>query len=199
MKKSSPARSRLALVGLTLGLLAALALALAVLGPGRRISYTVPGLPGSDTAKPIELAARPGRPPAQPLEFTAADGRRLSLDEFRGRVVLVNLWATWCPPCIAEMPALDALEARLGGGDFQVVAVSLDRGGEAAVRQWFARTGIGHLAIFNADPAHLPNALLPTSLLLDREGKVAWQGLGARAWDKSDAVSEVEKLIAEGR
>src|SRR3989304_5648179 len=67
--------------------------------------------------------------PASDAAFEDGAGRRLTLADFRGRVVLLNFWATWCGPCVVEMPSLDRLQARLGGADFTVVALSQDRGG----------------------------------------------------------------------
>ncbi|MGH6887210.1 MAG: TlpA disulfide reductase family protein, partial [Geminicoccales bacterium] len=82
----------------------------------------------------------PGRPaPIEP--FFDADGKEATLHDFGGKVVLLNLWATWCAPCIKELPSLDRLQAQLGGDRFQVVAVSVDRRGAEAVRPYFEKLG----------------------------------------------------------
>ncbi|MGE5546699.1 MAG: TlpA disulfide reductase family protein [Solirubrobacterales bacterium] len=189
--------TRLALVGAGLALLAALAVALWVVIPERPISYT-----GSSTNPSLTAAigARPvaERPAAPPLAFADADGHPRTLGEFRGKVVLVNLWATWCPPCVAEMPSIAELQRRLGGERFQVVAVALDRGGAPAVARWFHRNGIDALALYTGNPADYPDALLPTSLLVDAEGRVAWDGFGAKDWAGERAIATVEAVI-EGR
>jgi thiol-disulfide isomerase/thioredoxin len=98
------------------------------------------------------------------------------LDAFRGRVVLLNLWATWCPPCIRELPALDRLAGRLGGDDFAVVTLALDAGGAAVAAPFFERLEIRHLPLY-VDPARgigesLPDDVLPASFFLDREGRL---------------------------
>ena len=74
--------------------------------------------------------------------FVDGDGRNLTLADFEGRVVLLNIWATWCPPCREEMPTLDALQARLGGSDFHVLPLSIDRAGLEPVRRFYRETGM---------------------------------------------------------
>ncbi|MDA8232030.1 MAG: TlpA disulfide reductase family protein [Magnetospirillum sp.] len=196
MKISERNGRPLALAGIGLALMAVAAAALALLGHGPGISYT------GSTANPSgsgALAALPAasRPEAQPLRFTGLDGRPLTLADFRGRTVLVNLWATWCPPCVSEMPDLDALQGTLGSGRFQVVAVSLDRGGTGAAERWFGKNGIRHLAVYNADPTQFPDAMLPTSFLIDAKGRVAWHGLGVQDWTSPTVTAEIRKIVAE--
>ncbi len=83
------------------------------------------------------------------LAFIDADGKTRRLSEWRGRMVVLNLWATWCAPCKAEMPSLDRLEAKLGGSDFAVVALSMDRGGMKEPAAFLAREGLSHLQLYN--------------------------------------------------
>jgi thiol-disulfide isomerase/thioredoxin len=85
--------------------------------------------------------------------FRDIDGRTISFDQFRGRAALVNLWATWCAPCVAEMPALDRLQARLGGTRFAVVAIALDTDGLTRVAAFFRQRDLAHLQIY-LDPEH---------------------------------------------
>jgi thiol-disulfide isomerase/thioredoxin len=125
--------------------------------------------------------------PALDVDFVDAAGAPVSLAAWRGRVVLVNLWATWCAPCIEEMPALDRVQAKLGGPDFAVVAIAVDRQGERVVRPFFEKLGLAHL-VLHLDPANaslraLEARGLPVSVLLDREGRERGRVLGAAAWD----------------
>jgi len=191
--KSGPSAPTVTLAVLALLLAAAAGVAVAVLGT----SYTEP--PGNPSpSEPLIAAAAPAkRPPAPALAFTDAAGRRLGLGQFRGKVVLVNLWATWCPPCVAEMPSLNRLQTELGGERFQVLAVSLDKGGAAIVRRWYEHAGLQALPIYNAHAADFPGALLPTSLLIDGEGRVAWRGEGAFDWSGAEATAAVRALLAE--
>jgi thiol-disulfide isomerase/thioredoxin len=112
-------------------------------------------------------------------------------------VLLVNLWATWCPPCVAEMPSIAALTQQLGGEGFQVLAIALDRGGAPVVARWYERNAITTLPIHLGNTADYQGALLPTSYLIDKSGKVAWQGSGAKDWASPEAVTVVKQLMAE--
>lgn len=187
---------RIALIALALAGAGAL---VAKLGSDGGLNYTEPrGNPSVTPGAPIAPIAAAARQPAKDFAFTDEAGRPLRLAEFKGRVVLVNLWATWCPPCIAEMPSLDGLAARLGSPRFQVVAVSLDRGGAGIVRRWFDRTGIRSLTLYTASAGQFVDAVLPTSMLIDGDGRIAWQGHGAYDWEGPEAVGAVEALLAEG-
>lgn len=137
--------------------------------------------------------------PAPETGFTDESGKSLTLADLRGKVLLVNLWATWCAPCVEEMPALDALQAKLGGRDFQVLAVSTDRGGAKQVRPFYEKHGLKRLAIYLDPKTALTRALgakgLPTSILIDREGKMVGQLVGAAAWDSLDAVALIRHYM----
>ena len=139
-------------------------------------------------------------PCALPLDtpFQNAAGDRLTLADFAGKVVLVNLWATWCPPCIREMPSLDRLHQALGGEEFEVVAISNDLGSTDRPRQWLARSGLRALA-FYADPRGatmqtLQAPGLPTSLLLDRDGRELARLTGATEWDSPRMITRIRAL-----
>src|SRR3989304_1536989 len=80
--------------------------------------------------------------------FSDGDGQSVKLSSFRGKVVLLNVWATWCPPCRKEMPTLDRLQAKLGGARFEVVALSIDRGGPSVVRSFYDEIEITALRIY---------------------------------------------------
>lgn len=196
MKQTTNTR-RMVLVAALLILAATAGVIVAMLGSGGRLSYTEPS--GNPSVSGLTMAAAdPGqRLPAPTFAFTDSTGATRHLVDFKGKVVLVNLWATWCPPCVAEMPDLDALQGQLGGTDFQVVAISLDRGGKAIVERWFSRADIRHLAVHNANAADFPGALLPTSLLLDQQGRVAWSGSGIYGWTGDEALGMIRAVMAE--
>lgn len=206
MKKMNKG-SRVAIAGALLALAAVAIVALPAPEPGRPTSYT--GSPPNPSQSP-SLNQSPGgqgmailavpvseRPRAGQLDFVDAHGNPMSLNDFAGRVVLLNLWATWCPPCVAEMPALNALEQELGGDAFRVVAVSLDRGGAEVAARWLERAGLTALTVYAANPADHPGAALPTSVLIDAKGRVAWKGTGARDWEAPEAIEVVRRVIAE--
>lgn len=195
--KQTPRTRRTILVAAVLILAAAAGVGTAMLGSGGRLSYTEPFPNPSVSGRALAVAPPERRGSPQDFTFTDGNGTVGNLSGLKGRVVLVNLWATWCPPCVAEMPDLDALQGQLGGSGFQVVAVSLDRGGKAIVERWFERAGIHNLAIHNANPADFPNALLPTSILLDKQGRVVWTGAGIYAWTGDEALGVIKAVMAE--
>lgn len=136
-----------------------------------------------------------------PLAFVDADGRALTLSDFRDRIVLLNVWATWCLPCREEMPTLDRLQGRLGGEDFHVLPLSIDRAGLDPVRRFYGEIGIRHLGIYFAAGVRPPSALgvigLPTTLLIDRQGREIARRAGPAEWDSQGAVEQFETVIAK--
>jgi thiol-disulfide isomerase/thioredoxin len=144
---------------------------------------------------------RPERLPAPDLKFTTASGAAKSLNDWRGRVVLVNLWATWCAPCRKEMPSLSALERQMGSKDFEVIAISLDRKGAAAAQSYLKETGATDLALF-LDPSaatldQLQAIGLPASVLIDRRGNEIGRMLGPAEWSSPEAIALVKTALAE--
>lgn len=153
----------------------------------------------------LSLASEPRRLP--PLSFADASGKPMTLADFKGRVVLVNLWATWCVPCRKEMPALDHLQARLGGPDFEVVAINLDTRDPDKPRAFLSEIGVKSLAFF-ADPATKSfQALrgvgrgfgLPTTLLVDRDGCEMGYLAGPAEWGGAEAEALMKAAIGSGR
>lgn len=139
-------------------------------------------------------------PRAMPeLRFDDASGKPLTLADFRGKVVLLNIWATWCGPCREEMPTLDRLQARRGGPDFEVVALSIDRAGIGVVTAFYAEIGIQHLAKYIDESAKAAGQLeaigLPTTLLIDREGREIARYAGPAEWDAPEMVTFLEQQI----
>jgi len=138
--------------------------------------------------------------PIAAIRFEDADGQSRSLTDFRGKVVLLNIWATWCVPCRKEMPTLDRLQAKLGGAGFEVVALSIDRRMDA-VRKFFAEVGIQKLAIYLDSSAKATRELgavgLPTTLLLDREGREVGRLIGPAEWDSLAMVEFIGCVISE--
>ena len=147
-----------------------------------------------------QFTANDAPSPAPQAGFTA-NGKPTSLADFRGRVVLLNFWATWCGPCVAEMPSLDRLEAALGGEDFVVVAVSEDRN-PAVVEPFFSGHQIQHLAKYHDPGGALASAFgirgLPTSALIDRKGNVVGRIEGPAEWDSAQAKALIRHYMSAG-
>lgn len=138
--------------------------------------------------------------PLPGVTFHDAAGRAVRLDDFAGQVVLLNLWATWCPPCVRELPALDRLAGRFGEAPFAVVTLALDQGGALQAAPFFERLGIENLVLY-VDPARgigevLPDDVLPASYFLDREGRVVRYLRSYVDWDDPAADRLVEELLA---
>lgn len=129
--------------------------------------------------------------------FAAPDGKRVTLADFRGGPVLLNLWATWCAPCVAEMPQLDALAARMAG-KLTVLTVSQDLEGAAKVGPFFAKGGFKAIKPYLDDQAALSigyQANLPTTILYDSTGAEVWRYSGGQDWGAPTAAA----LIAEAK
>jgi thiol-disulfide isomerase/thioredoxin len=146
----------------------------------------------------VGIASEPRRLPE--LTFTGADGKPRALADFQGKTVLLNLWATWCVPCRKEMPALDALQARLGGDAFEVVAVNIDTRNLDKPKTWLQEVGITKLGYY-ADPSAkvfqdlkaIGKAFgMPTTLLVDPQGCELGALAGPAEWASDDAVKLIE-------
>jgi thiol-disulfide isomerase/thioredoxin len=152
-------------------------------------------LVGAPARGPNDLSQRL---PLSGVRFQDGQGKELSLEDFRGRVVLLNLWATWCAPCRKEMPALDRLQMQLGGPGFEVVAVSIDRDPEL-VREFFREHGIESLALYIDASGDITGTLraigIPTTLLVDREGREIWRMTGPAEWDAPPSVAAIHKHV----
>ena len=162
------------------------AIALAMAGPARAAS----NMPLHDNPREIPDTA-----------FVDDEGRELSLDDFRDRIVLLNIWATWCPPCSEEMPTLDRLQAQLGGPDFHVLALSIDRAGLEPVRRFYDEIGVAHLGLYFSEGMRAMRDLfvvgLPTTLLIDRGGREIARLVGPAEWDSPGIIDQIQSLINE--
>lgn len=134
--------------------------------------------------------------------FQDGEGRSLVLSDFAGTVVLLNIWATWCPPCREEMPALDALQRKLGGPDFAVLPLSIDGDGIDVVRRFYQEIGIRDLGIYWGQDVRVQLAFaafgLPTTLLIDRQGRELARVFGPAAWDKPAAFKQITRVMDAG-
>ncbi len=146
----------------------------------------------------LTMATAPLRLPD--LAFEDAEGRPKKLSDWRGRTVLVNLWATWCVPCRKEMPALESLQTRLGGPNFEVVAVNIDTRDPEKPKNFWKEVNLTRLGYFSDQKAKVFQDLkaigralgMPTSVLVDGEGCEIATIAGPAEWDSEDAI----KLIA---
>ncbi len=167
-------------------------------GPGTAIGP----LAGLNKGPMAPLLARPKPLDLPAFTFIDADGKPKSLADFTGKIVLLNVWATWCLPCREEMPALDALDTKLGGEDFQVVAVNIDKGGPDKAAAFLKDTGATHLALYTDPTGKLFSTLktvgMPTTLIIDRNGKEIARLVGPADWASPEALTVIEAAIAAG-
>jgi thiol-disulfide isomerase/thioredoxin len=139
------------------------------------------------------------------LAFKTADGQDKTLADFKGHTVLLNLWATWCVPCRKEMPALDRLQAKLAGDDFQVVAVNIDTARLDRPKAFLQEIGVTSLPLYTDSSAAIFQVLrsqgqalgLPTTLLIDRNGCEIGNMAGPAEWDSADAKKLVEAAASK--
>jgi thiol-disulfide isomerase/thioredoxin len=137
--------------------------------------------------------------PLPPVGFTDQDGKPLNLESFKGKVVVLDYWATWCPPCRSEFPALDRLQSRLADKGVVVVAVSLDRGGRPQVDRFYEQLRVAHLAKYLDPKSEGARALglqgLPTALVIDRQGRQVARIEGPVEWDGPDVAKALDTLL----
>lgn len=166
----------------------------------------------AETSKAVAAAAKgevaamlPADPPRSvaSLSFNGPDGKPMTLADHAGKTVLVNLWATWCAPCRAEMPALDALQRDKGSDRFEVVAVNVDTGDDTKPKRFLEETGIKSLAYYRDNTLQLFETLkgqglalgLPVTLLVDGEGCLVASMNGPAEWAGADAHRLVDKAL----
>jgi thiol-disulfide isomerase/thioredoxin len=184
-------------------LLAAVLLALGLYFSSEKL-MPPPPQPASTEAPPMaapDIAWLPPgkRQPLPDLHFVDDAGKAMTLADFRGRVILLNIWATWCAPCREEMPTLDQLQARRGGGDFEVVALSIDQKGMDAVKGFLSEIGIRALRPYldrsGAIGAAVGLAGVPVTLLVDRQGREIGRKLGVADWNSPEAAALIERAL----
>ena len=149
----------------------------------------------------LTMAAEPLRLPD--LVFSDADGKPKKLSDWRGRTVLVNLWATWCVPCRREMPALDALQTKLGGPNFEVVAVNIDTRDPEKPKNFLKEANLTRLGYFTDQKAKVFQDLksigralgMPTSVLVDGQGCEIATIAGPAEWASDDAIKLIQAAL----
>jgi thiol-disulfide isomerase/thioredoxin len=136
--------------------------------------------------------------PAPEISLTDTDGKTLALADLKGKLVVINLWATWCQPCLKEMPSLAELPKVLGDG-FVLLAVSEDRGGGKTVAPFIEKLGLDKLKVYLDPESKVGHAFsargLPTSIVIDPKGDVRGRIEGAAEWDQATMLDPLKKLL----
>lgn len=141
---------------------------------------------------PVEQKPAPG------LTVTALNGTYLNLADLKGKVVMLNFWATWCPPCREEIPAMMKLNSAMAGKPFQMVAVSIDEGGKPAIEAFFRESGYSLPAYLDPDNKGARTygiTGVPETFIIDKNGILVKKVIGPLAWDSPDVTAFLEGLI----
>jgi peroxiredoxin len=182
-------------------------------GPGTRVSAAKKGIMLAILAVAVAAVAlfalmRPGGREtkiigegdrAPEFRLTTLEGKQASLSDFRGKVVIVHFWATWCPPCVEEMPGIERLSRSFDGKDFALLAVSVDEGGAQAVASFLNRNKLSLPVLL--DPggkiSHSYGTFkFPESYIIDRSGVVRYKVIGPADWNVSENINAIRGLIA---
>ena len=153
-----------------------------------------------DSAAFVNLAwlDSPYEVPATP--YVTEEGGTGTLAGFRGKAVVLNFWATWCPPCLKELPSLDRLAGRHGGDHLAVVTMAMDRASEERIREFHIEHGLANLGIYRDPTMRLARSMklfgLPTTFLIDHKSQVVAQLVGEAEWDSPQALAVIQPLAA---
>jgi len=150
-----------------------------------------------DTAKKVEVAAEMSPAPDVSV-VSISNGSTLKLTDLKGKVVFLNFWATWCPPCREEIPSMMKLNRTMAGKPFQMVAISIDEGGKPAIESFFKESGFSLPAYLDASGASSKSygiTGVPETFIIDKKGILVKKIIGGFAWDSPEAVSFLEGLM----
>lgn len=149
----------------------------------------------------VEIVPEEAREPLPDIEFLDLEDKPTRLSDFRGQVLVLNLWATWCAPCREEMPSLDRLQQAFAAEPLRVVALSVDRAGPERVRQFLDEIGLRHLSVYRDPTMRSTRALripgLPATILIDRQGREVGRHLGIAEWDSEAVKAAIRGLLLE--
>ncbi len=205
-KSGAPRKRNAAIVAVAA--LAAIAGFAAVYGTLGRPDNTSLSAPEGQVAAPEARKRAPGLPtfvykaapaPLADVSFTDGAGAPRTLADFRGKTILLNLWATWCAPCREEMPSLDRLQAEMGSETFEVVALAVDRTGAEAAQRFLDSVAVKNLKLYADTTTKSGTALravgMPTTILIDREGREIGRLSGPAEWDSDAAKALIREAL----
>lgn len=151
---------------------------------------------GGKSAEPAKAAIEKAQAPE--ISVVSLDNQQLTLASLKGKVVLLNFWATWCPPCRAEIPSMMKLNAAMAGKPFQMVCVSVDEGGKPAIQEFFKNSGQSLPAYTDASGQAAKTygiTGVPESFLIDKNGIIVKKVIGGLEWNSPEVINVIEGLM----
>ncbi|MBT1076666.1 TlpA disulfide reductase family protein [Geobacter grbiciae] len=140
--------------------------------------------------------------PAPDFTLNTLNGEVVKLSDLKGQVVIVNFWATWCPPCREEIPSIMRLNAAMAGKPFRMLCVSIDEGGKVAVEEFFRKTGFTLPVLLDADKRVgklYDTTGVPETFVIDRHGVILKKVVGAMEWDHPEVIAFLNNVIAQAK
>ncbi|AUD58242.1 alkyl hydroperoxide reductase [Shewanella sp. Pdp11] len=169
------------------------------------VAHAYPGM--QQTTKPMEstvdlINVLPKTFPIEPVTFNDVDGKTIDFSQFKGRIIMVNMWATWCPPCVRELPAIERLATKFKAEDFVLLPISIDAEGKQQVQPFLSSLGMPNFNSYYDQPQSLgdvfPLDTIPATFILDQQGQLIAFVRSYVDWDDAKAVSLIQGFIDKG-
>ncbi|EGT3628772.1 TlpA family protein disulfide reductase [Morganella morganii] len=169
------------------------------------VAHAYPGM--QQTTKPMEstvdlINVLPKTFPIEPVAFNDVDGKTIDFSQFKGKIIMVNMWATWCPPCVRELPAIERLATKFKAEDFVLLPISIDAEGKQQVQPFLNSLGMPNFNSYYDQPQSLgdvfPLDTIPATFILDQQGQLIAFVRSYVDWDDAKAVSLIQGFIDKG-
>lgn len=169
------------------------------------VAHAYPGM--QQTTKPMEstvdlINVLPKTFPIEPVTFNDVDGKTIDFSQFKGKIIMVNMWATWCPPCVRELPAIERLATKFKAEDFVLLPISIDAEGKHQVQPFLSSLGMPNFNSYYDQPQSLgdvfPLDTIPATFILDQQGQLIAFVRSYVDWDDAKAISLIQGFIDKG-
>ena len=169
------------------------------------VAHAYPGM--QQATKPMEstvdlINVLPKTFPIEPVAFNDVDGKAIDFSQFKGKIIMVNMWATWCPPCVRELPAIERLATKFKAEDFVLLPISIDAEGKQQVQPFLSSLGMPNFNSYYDQPQSLgdvfPLDTIPATFILDQQGQLIAFVRSYVDWDDAKAISLIQGFIDKG-
>ncbi|MCS6137384.1 TlpA family protein disulfide reductase [Shewanella baltica] len=169
------------------------------------VAHAYPGM--QQATKPMEstvdlINVLPKTFPIEPVAFNDVDGKAIDFSQFKGKIIMVNMWATWCPPCVRELPAIERLATKFKAEDFILLPISIDAEGKQQVQPFLSSLGMPNFNSYYDQPQSLgdvfPLDTIPATFILDQQGQLIAFVRSYVDWDDAKAVTLIQGFIDKG-